>query len=129
MPLLPGLVISLVSHPADVYKETQPDKLDSCALDVLAELLSAVCSSFHRVFGGIAHAAMSQVRRMHMKGRNAAMRSTVVKAARQYASHLLMVSVLLESHVQVRELAVEDHVVVFKTPQPRNSRPRADSDK
>lgn len=129
MPLLPGLVVSLVSHPADLNKVDQKSSVDANGVAVLTELLTAVAASFRRVFGTLTQSAMAQVRRTHMKGRNTAMHSTVVKAAKEYVSHLLMVAVLLESHIEARRRSSTKRktVVVLKSPIP-GARQRSDSD-
>lgn len=104
MPLLPGLVVSLISHPADVTMDT-PIAADS--MDVLKELVTSVTTSFHRVFGLTLPRTDSKV---------------IIKAAKDYAPNLLMVAMLLESHIHLRmPLASNDAdpVMILKCRQPK----------
>ena len=97
MPLLPGLVVSVLSHPSDVMPDTMYSK-DS--LDVLSELLTAVGGAFYRVFGGMTHSAASSKRSNVSSLRMAV--SGAVKAAKDFVPHLLIVAMILENHIDVR---------------------------
>ena len=103
MPLMPGLVVSLISHPADVTMDT-PIAADS--MQVLTELITLMTTSFHRVFGLTLPRTDS---------------SAIVKAAKDYAPNLLMVAMLLESHVHLRMSTTsnDEAVVVLKCRQPK----------
>lgn len=104
MPLLPGLVVSLISHPADVTMDT-PIAADS--MDVLMELVTSVATSFHRVFGLTLPRTDSKA---------------IIKAAKDYAPNLLMVAMLLESHIHLRMPSTSKDtgpVVILKCRQPK----------
>jgi hypothetical protein len=104
VPLLPGLIVSLISHPADVTVDTPI--ADEC-IDVLTELLTTVATSFHRIFGG------STLPRTHL--------SSVVKAAKDHAPQLVMVVMLLESHIHLRKpVSMDESVVILKCRKPKN---------
>ena len=102
MPLLPGLIVSLISHPADVTADTG---ISADCLKVLNELLFAVTSSFRRVFG---------------ESRSPVGASSVLKTAKTHAPHLLMVIMLLESHIFLRkEVQENEEVVILKCRKPQ----------
>ena len=100
MPLLPGLVVSLVSHPSDHHQG-----ITSQGLKILAELLTAVGGSFYRVLGGQRHSAGAVVGTKLTRNREAD--SIAIQAAKSYIPHLLVVVMVLEHHM-VRRLE-QDH--------------------
>lgn len=103
MPLLPGLVVSLISHPADVTMDTL---IAADSMEVLTELITSVTTSFHRAFGMTLPRTES---------------AAIVKAAKDYAPNLLMVAMLLESHIRLRISSTDsdDAVVILKCRQPK----------
>lgn len=104
MPLLPGLVVSLVSHPSDTKHKITPK-----ALKILAELLTAVGGSFYRVLGGQKHSAGAQVGTKFTRNRQAD--SMTIQAAKSYVPHLLVVAMVLEHHIQQRQKDNSDEKV------------------
>ena len=97
MPLLPGLVVSLISHPADAEND-EGKLISSEALILLADLITAVGGSFYRVFGGMTHSAGTSA-----KKRNRAVDTRAVQTAKSYIPHLLIVAILLENHICLRQ--------------------------
>jgi hypothetical protein len=106
MPLLPGLVVSLLSHPSDVTSET---KVPVEAMDVLSELLTAVGGAFYRVFGGRTHSAGPRSSKAFSSPRK--VDSGAVKAAKSYVPHLLVVVMILENHIELRRGETGDDAV------------------
>ena len=101
MPLVPGFVMSLVTD-GDISKKS---------IDMLKEILSAIDGSFHRVFGVI----MQNLLGNH--GRKAVLaneHAELVKAARDYVPHLVLVAVWIEYHIRIRETSQEDPTVIYK---------------
>ena len=96
MPLLPGLVVSLLSHPSDV-NEAKHQPTNSQTMHVLTELITAVGGGFYRVYGGIIHSAGNASRK-----RNRTVDSAAVQAAKGYIPHLLIVAIILENHICLR---------------------------
>ena len=96
MPLLPGLVVSLLSHPSYSTSDT---RMSRGALLVLAELLTAMGGAFHRVFGGVIHQTeglKSQVKSRRDKSADS------VKAAKTHVPPLLVAALFLEKHIRLR---------------------------
>lgn len=96
MPLLPGLVVSLLSHPSDSSADSVV-AFDS--LRVLGEVLTSVGGAFHRVFGGVIHS--TDTPRSHLKLKRDGS-SESVKAAKTYVPNLLVVAIFLEHHINLR---------------------------
>jgi hypothetical protein len=113
MPVLPGLVVSLVSHPWDVANDKGKQEIDKKALDVLVELITAVGGSFYRVFGGMTHSAVGGSRN---KKQSRLVDSTAVQAAKNYIQHLLVVAVILENHIKLRTDSEKSAVDILKVP-------------
>eukprot|EP00934_Nitzschia_sp_Nitz4_P008655 Nitzschia sp. Nitz4//scaffold12_size214221//49825//58278//NITZ4_001488-RA/size214221-processed-gene-0.150-mRNA-1//-1//CDS//3329534984//8645//frame0 len=107
MPLLPGLVVSLVAHPSEAASQNIP----SSSLKLLAELLTAVGGGFYRVFGGQTHSASPRSQR------NQQADSSAVQAAKSYVHHLLVVAMVLEYHIVLRQLVEEETVSVLTAPK------------
>lgn len=106
MPLLPGLVVSLLSHPSDATAET---KVPVEAMDVLSELSTAVSGAFYRVFGGVTHSAGPRSSKGFSSPRK--VDSGAVKAAKSYVPHLLVVVMILENHIELRRGETGDEAV------------------
>eukprot|EP00980_Cylindrotheca_fusiformis_P016230 scaffold4825_cov132-Cylindrotheca_fusiformis.AAC.7 len=113
MPLLPGLVVSLVSHPSDVVNNKEKLEIDQKGLDMLVELITAVGGSFYRVFGGMTHSAVGGSRN---KKQSRLVDSTAVQAAKSYVPHLLVVAIILENHIKLRTNSAESAVSILKVP-------------
>jgi hypothetical protein len=110
VPLLPGFIVSLISHPADVTADTFI--ADEC-MEVLKELLTTVTTSFHCVFGG-----PIQPRTQH---------SSIVEAAKDHVPYLVMVIMLLESHIYLRKSAsLDEAVVILKCRKPQSDGERGE---
>ena len=91
MPILPSLVVSLLSSLTDQHSSTIAKEK---SLKVLANLITAVGGAFYRVFGGMTHTAGNQ------RGKGwLAVDSTAISAAKAYAPHLLVVAMVLENFV------------------------------
>lgn len=94
IPMLPGMLVSLLSHPSDAIS----DKLMTRkALTTISDILTAVVGAFHRVFGGVSHGPSLQSAKKRGEGS-----SDEIKAARAYVPHLLVVAMILENHIAVR---------------------------
>lgn len=113
MPLLPGLVVSFVSHPLDAAKDKSKQRIRKEALDVLVELITAVGGSFYRVFGGMTHSAVGGSRN---KKQSRLVDSTAVRAAKNYIPHLLTVALILENHIELRKEVEEKAVNTLTVP-------------
>ena len=111
MPLLPGLVVSLVSHPSDAEKSDNKT-MSSKSLTSLTELITSVGGSFYRVFGGLTHSAGSP---SHGK-RNRSVDNAAVATAKVYIPHLLVVAIILENHIELRKRPQGDAVPILETP-------------
>mmetsp|Transcript_2502 Transcript_2502/g.5943 ORF Transcript_2502/g.5943 Transcript_2502/m.5943 type:complete len:2797 (-) Transcript_2502:151-8541(-) len=113
MPLLPGLVVSIVSHPSDTVKDETLLDIEPKSLDVLADLITAVGGSFYRVFGGMTHQAVGGSRN---KKQSRLVDSTAVQAAKNYIPHLITVAVILENHILLRDDSEDENVNILKVP-------------
>ncbi|KAL7565117.1 hypothetical protein ACA910_005124 [Epithemia clementina (nom. ined.)] len=89
MPLVPGLVISLVSALTD-QKET------AGSIEALRALLRAVGGTFHRVYGGLIHSTGGA--RRHVKNSRDGFAESI-KAAKTYVPHLIAVAMALEDRI------------------------------
>ena len=94
IPMLPGMVVSLLTHPSNA---TSHKLMSAKSLNVLAEILTAVGGAFHRVFGGMVHISGQQ----SVKTRNN-VSSEAIKAAKSYVPHLMIVVMILENHIAMR---------------------------
>jgi len=106
IPLLPGLVVSLVSHPQDTriplsLQESGP--MDPTSLSILSELLYAIESSFHRVYGDLSATVpkVTTTKKRIRNRRKSPANSAAVKVAKDNAPSLLIVLMLLENHIQL----------------------------
>ena len=127
MPLLPGMIVALLSHPSDSKKSDAV--MSNKSLKVLSEVLTSVGGAFHRVFGGTIH---TTGRRQSVKTRGEGS-SDAIKAAKTYVPHLLIVSMILENHITIRSQpkAAGEKVPVLRAPSSddlENLRKRADPD-
>ena len=89
MPLVPGMVISLISA------LTEQNESESSIM-ALRALLRAVGGTFHRVFGGLIHSTGGA--RRHVKNSRDGFAESI-KAAKTYVPHLLTVAMALEGSV------------------------------
>ena len=112
MPLLPGLVVSLLSHPSDV---TVDSRISTETLNLLSELLTAVGGAFYRVFGGLTHSA---VPRRNNRSSPRKVDTGATGAAKNYVPHLLVVAMVLENHIELRKKEQAGDVVkILQAPQ------------
>jgi hypothetical protein len=124
IPLLPGMVVSILSHPSDVTADTTISKE---ALNVLSELVTAVGGSFYRVFGGMTHSTASR----SSGARQRTMVTEIVKAAKDFIPHLLVVAMILENHIELRKRNRKDEqgaVKILPAPQITDQTKRSDDD-
>jgi len=84
MPLLPGMVVSLMSS---------KDQVSQSTIKVLSEVLDTVGSAFHRVFGGTMHSSTDDSIRSALPQQGSGI---AIKAARTHVPHLLEVICELE---------------------------------
>ena len=98
MPVLPGLIVSLLPHSSRVYP---PEDIPSKSVIVLSGILTAVGGAFHRVFGGVIHSASGQRGKFQKQSDTA---SATIKAAKTYVPHLLTVTMILDETMREREL-------------------------
>ena len=131
VPLLPGLVVSLVW-------DVKPKRLQ-----MLQEMVSAVGGAFHRVFGVLMQNTTTPSTPMHTprKGgflrpnnnnNNKAQNAAVIQAAQDYVPHLVLVVVWLEHAIQSRSAknptdAVSTVVLQAAPPKTPEDRQRSDS--
>ena len=114
MPLLPGLVVSLVSHPSGASNKTG---IPPASLKILAELLSAVGGNFYRVVGGQTHSAGAAGVGGNKKTKNRQADSIAIQAAKAHIPHLLVVVMVLEHHLTALWKGNDDQTVsILKTP-------------
>ena len=98
MPVLPGLIVSLLPHSSRV---NPPEDIPSKSVIVLSGILTAVGGAFHRVFGGVIHSAGGQRGKFQKQSDTA---SATIKAAKTYVPHLLTVTTILDETMREREL-------------------------
>lgn len=112
VPLLPGMIVSLLSHPSDYSIKAIDSTISTRSLIVLSEILISVGGAFHRVFGGVVHSAGRQSLKTRGEGS-----SDAIKAARVYVPHLLVVSMILENHIAVRSpMTKSECVSILRVP-------------
>jgi Beige/BEACH domain/PH domain associated with Beige/BEACH len=109
MPILPGIVVSLLTHPSDaVFKNKVISKK---SLKVLADILTSMGGAFHRVYGGIVHTSPG---RQPLKSRGDGS-SEAIKAAKTFIPHLITVAMIMENHIAVRTPSQEgDYVRILR---------------
>jgi hypothetical protein len=112
MPLLPGIVVSLLGHPSYTTPDTA---ISTKALTVLAEVLTCVGGAFQRVFG------LRQSDRLDSS-------SEIVKSAKAFVPHLLVVAMLIENHIALRSVSKDGACVAVQRPQVGNDRSVRTSD-
>jgi hypothetical protein len=106
MPLVPGMVVALLGPPDAL------SHISDVAFTALADILTAMAGSFHRVFGGLVHSArltspQSDYRRAGSL-RGQPQHSALVKAAKEYAPHLVAIIMLVEHHIQLRKIKFDE---------------------
>ncbi|KAG7359446.1 Beige/BEACH domain containing protein [Nitzschia inconspicua] len=95
MPVLPSLVVSLLSTSSEVAESKAVPQVSLEALTILADLLTSVGGAFYRVFGGMTHTAGAS------RGKGwLAVDNTAVNTAKAYVPPLLLVVVILEDHME-----------------------------
>lgn len=106
MPLVPGFVMSLVTD----------GEISEKSIDMLKEIISAIDGSFHRVFGVIMQNLLAN------QGRKAVFVNEhveLVKAARDYVPHLVLVAAWIEYHIRMRATSQDDPTVIYKPFKPQ----------
>jgi hypothetical protein len=102
VPILPGLIVSLLSHPSDATAESVVSVKSMIAL---SEVLTAAGGAFHRVFGGLIYSSGGT--RSQVKNRREGY-SESIKAAKTFVPNLIIVAMLLENHVTLRASESEE---------------------
>ena len=100
LPLVPGFVMSLV-HGGEPCQRS---------LEVLAELMSAVHGSFHRVFSVLLQNCMAT---QGGKTAHALNREELLSAASDFMPHVLLVVVWIEYHIRNHQGSLDDPTVVY----------------
>ncbi|KAL3924923.1 MAG: hypothetical protein SGILL_000744 [Bacillariaceae sp.] len=116
MPILPAMVVSLLSPPTNPKDMEIATWLPEKSLAVLADLVTAVGGAFYRVFGGMMHTAGGKT-----KGKGwLTVDNTAVNTAKSYVPHLLAVAMALENSIVLMKskggATDEDAVTVFRPP-------------
>ena len=122
MPLLPGLVVSLVNEDESTGNEDKRRQV----LSILEEMLGAVCGSFERVFGQWMQTHLEQVslltnswtRKVGMGGPKLNPNdSPICKAAKDFIPQFVVVALWLEQHIRKTTTKKRNHsepVVVYQ---------------
>jgi hypothetical protein len=110
MPLLPGMVVSLLEHPLDATADTA---IPRRSVEVVSELLTAVGASFTRIFSqwNMALSSVSKQRfslSSERKQTSIAIVNQIVQAAKVFAPPLMIITMLIENHIQLRNTPEDD---------------------
>ena len=112
MPLVPGMVISLLSSISEESDDTV------AAVAALRELLQAVGGTFHRVFGGMIHSTGGS--RAHTKNKTDGFARSI-KAAKTYVPHLLTVAMTLEGCISTLIPTKDENHMSVRVVHPQTS--------
>ena len=116
MPILPGMVVSLLEHPSDVSADTIIPRYN---IQVLSEVLTAVGASFTRIFSQWHMSVNPNIKARNRKQSSAAVANQIIQSAKTFAPPLMIIIMLIENHIGLRSDAnEEDSTEALKLHQP-----------
>ena len=127
MPLLPGMVVSLLEHPSDAVPDSV---IPSRSVEIVAELLTAVGASFSRIFSqwNALVTPADRQRNSQRKQTRSFIVNQIIQAAKAFAPPLMIVAMLIENHVQLRYKPEEEPTkpLTLLRPEPASEDKRAE---
>lgn len=106
MPLLPGMVVSVLEHPLGDSNNTLIPKH---YMQVLSELLTAVGASFSRIFSQW-NMSVAPTKRMgnYRKHSSTIVVNQIIQSAKTFAPPLVIIIMLIEKHIQLKKEAEDE---------------------
>jgi len=99
MPLLPGMVVSLLQHPSDASADTI---IPGYNIKVFSEVLTAVGASFSRIFGQWRSCCDPNSKIRNRKQPSSAVANQIIQSAKTFAPPLMILIMLVENHIRLR---------------------------